>query len=42
MVELVKHKMNENMNILFKRQISNIIFNYLHDSRVKGYHLDAL
>ena len=42
MVELIKRKRKRNINILLERPISDEIFDYLHDSRVEGSHLDAL
>ena len=42
MVELMKRKRKENINILVDKPISDEIFDYLHDSHVECSHLDAL
>ena len=42
MVELMKCKRKNNINILLEKPISDEIFDYLHDSQVECSHLDAL
>ena len=42
MVELMKRKRKKNINILLDKLISDEIFDYLHDSQVECFHLDAL
>ena len=42
MVEVMKRKRKNNINILLEKPISDDIFDYLHESQVECSHLDAL
>ena len=42
MVELMKHKRKNNVNILLEKPVSDETFDYLHDSQVECSHLHAL